>query len=1089
MPPLEPSLRNALENTIVEARTVVEEATRAALERLAVHETTFYPTMSEEQRALRRALRAKARQLGDTLDKTSDDPMPGLVRETAYEKWHQMLFAAFLTENNLLIYPGSDIPVTLAECDELAPDLGLADAWEVAANFASKMLPGIFNQDDPSTKVEFAPEERRAIERLLEAIPKPAFTSDDGLGWVYQFWQTQRKTEVNASGRKVGGADLAPVTQLFTEHYMVQFLLHNTLGAWWTSRHPDKPLPTDKSYLRTLDDGTPAAGKFEKWPERAADITIMDPCCGSGHFLVAAFALMKRFRMIEEGLTESEAGDAVIRNNLHGLELDPRCTQIAAFNLALEAWKSGGYRQLPPMNIACSGISVGSSESEWTTLAGDEPKAANALKRLYHMFKNAPDLGSLIDPTRLTDDDSLFTATFEEVESLLGKALASPSEQDDPVTAVFGEATRGITRAADLLRRQYTTVVTNVPYLARGKQADTLKDHIEQAYPNGKADLATAFVERSRDFVKKGGTYALVTPQNWLFLGSYKKLRKELLQTQSWNVAARLGTGAFETISGEVVNVALCVITNSQPAAEHVMAGIDVSGEQTAEHKAHELAASRVTELIQEDQRNNPDSRITINPQDSGLPLLADYAESYQGICSGDFPRFGRYFWELKEVGKGWILQQSTVEADMEWGGRSNVFLWENGSGQFRDFLNLRLGENHGAWVRGLEAWDKQGVCINQTRSLNASLYSGDAFDNNAAVIVPKDSANLSAIWAFCSSPEYYTAVREVDQKLNVTNLTLLKVPFDLRFWAQKALENYPAGLPEPRSPDPTQWLFTGTITESTHPLQVGVARLLRYSWPDQGKSTEPHPFSESEQNLDDLIDEDGIVCLPPVAGIQSAAERLRALLARACSTTWSPTKEAELLASVGYDGKTIDDWLWGDFFKQHTRLFKNRPFIWHVTDGRKDGFSALLNYHTLDRAKLERLIYTYLGSYIQQVQDQVNADVQGAGTRLAAAQELKKKLELILQGEPPYDIYVRWKALHEQPIGWEPDLNDGVRLNTRPWVEAGILRNRFTINWNKDRGNDPTPNTSGTTERHNDLHFTRAEKEEARKAHAKVTA
>lgn len=1087
MPPLEPSLRNALENIIVEARTVVEEATRAALERLAVHENTFYPSMGEEQRALRRGLRAKARQLGDVLDKNSDDPMPGLVRETAYEKWHQMLFAAFLTENNLLLYPGSDVSVTLAECEELAADLGLADAWEVAASFASKMLPGIFNQDDPSTKVGFAPEERRAIERLLEAIPKPAFTSDDGLGWVYQFWQTQRKAEVNASGRKIGGADLAPVTQLFTEHYMVQSLLHNTLGAWWASRHPDEPLPTDESYLRTLDDGTPAAGRFEAWPERAADITIMDPCCGSGHFLVAAFDLMKRFRMIEEGLNEREAGDAVIRDNLHGLELDARCTQIAAFNLALEAWKSGGYRQLPPMNIACSGISVGRSESEWTKLAGEDYKAANALKRLYHMFKNAPVLGSLINPTRLTDNDSLFTANFEEVESLLRKALDGSSEEDDPVTAVFGEAARGITRAADLLRRKYTTVATNVPYLARGKQVDTLKDYIEHTYPNGEDDLATAFLERSRDFVEKGGTYALVTPQNWLFLGSYKKLRKDLLETQSWNVVAGLGTGAFETISGEVVNVALVTITNSRPSTEHAMAGIDGNEHRGPRGKDRVLQEGDLTVLTQKSQQENPDARITMSARaiDS---LLQEYADSLVGIQTADYARFGRLFWEVSAITKDWSRQQSTVAETTLYGGRELILFWQNGEGELK--ARSQLGGGPGtAYIRGAQAWGKTGVAVSQMSNLNCTIYTGELFDNNAAVVLPKNSIDLSAIWAYCSSDLYWREVRKIDRKAGVTNATLGKVPFDLDYWTKIANEKYPGGLPEPHSMDPTQWLFTGTITETTQILQVAVARLLRYSWPDQGKSTEAHPFPESEKDLDNLIDEDSIICLPPVAGVQSAAERLRALLARAYGTEWSPTKESELLASVGYDGKTIDDWLWGDFFKQHTRLFKNRPFIWHITDGRKDGFSALVNYHTLDRAKLERLIYTYLGSYIQQAQDQVNADVQGAGTRLAAAQELKKKLELILQGEPPYDIYVRWKALHEQPIGWEPDLNDGVRLNIRPWVKAGVLRNRFTIHWNKDRGSDPSPNASGTTERHNDLHFTRAEKEEARKAHAKVTA
>ena len=108
-------------------------------------------------------------------------------------------------------------------------------------------------------------------------------------GWVYQFWQTQRKDEVNASGSKIGGADLPPVTQLFTEDYMVRFLLENSLGAWWAARHPDSPLVKTFEYLRYRDDGTPAAGAFPGWPDRAAEVTCMDPCGGSGHFVVAEF--------------------------------------------------------------------------------------------------------------------------------------------------------------------------------------------------------------------------------------------------------------------------------------------------------------------------------------------------------------------------------------------------------------------------------------------------------------------------------------------------------------------------------------------------------------------------------------------------------------------------------------------------------------------------------------------------------------------------------------------------------------------------------------------------------------------------------
>jgi hypothetical protein len=182
------------------------------------------------------------------------------------------------------------------------------------------------------------------------------------------------------------------------------------------------------------------------------------------------------------------------------------------------------------------------------------------------------------------------------------------------------------------------------------------------------------------------------------------------------------------------------------------------------------------------------------------------------------------------------------------------------------------------------------------------------------------------------------------------------------------------------------------------------------------------------------------------------------------------------LLAHAGYADATLDDWLRDGFFEQHCRLFHNRPFLWHVWDGRKDGFQALVNYHKLDAALLDKLIYTYLGAWISDQRAERDAGVSGADGRLVAALALQKKLVAIREGEPPHDIYVRWKGLAEQPVGWNPDLNDGVRLNIRPWVTAGVLRKKFTINWNKDRGKNPDG-----SERLNDLHWTRVEKLAAR--------
>ncbi len=307
--------------------------------------------------------------------------------------------------------------------------------------------------------------------------------------------------------------------------------------------------------------------------------------------------------------------------------------------------------------------------------------------------------------------------------------------------------------------------------------------------------------------------------------------------------------------------------------------------------------------------------------------------------------------------------------------------------------------------------------------------------------------------------------------------------------------------------------------------------------------------------------------------GERPAHDRLLQLLEAAWGGEWNDGVLAKLLVEAG--SRSLDDWLRNQFFEQHCKLFHHRPFIWHIWDGRKrDGFHALVNYHKLctveatsgrfennkrqdgastqdaasthsGRRLLESLTYSHLGDWIARQRDGVKRGEGGAEDRLAAALELQKRLVAIIEGEPPFDLFVRWKPLveaasrrlkrpeaastiaaahslkrpeaastiatsplkrpeaaatGEQPIGWEPDINDGVRLNIRPFMArdipggkkgAGILRAKPNIKWEKDRGKEPLRdqeqfpwfwnNGKFTGERVNDVHLTNAEKQTAR--------
>ena len=1207
--PLPPDLRVQLGTVIQEARRVAEAGATEALAALAVDRANPFDSMSLPERARRNALRNRGRQAGDKRNRTTNtQQITRLAHEAAYEHWHRMLFARFLAENELLIASEYGVAVTLEDCRELARETE-RDPWELVGEWAQAMLPEIFAADDRVLELALPPETRQKLEALLESLPAQVFTAQDSLGWTYQYWRSEEKDRVNTSGSKIGADELAAVTQLFTERYMVLFLLHNTIGAWRAGKMlaDDPALASSASdeetlrqrmrlgsgggydftylrFVRTMaeadnplpeEDGErsgswrPAAGAFPDWPQAVRDLRVLDPCCGSGHFLVEAFELLVRLRMEEEGLAAPEAVRAVLRDNLFGLEIDRRCTEIAAFNLALAAWRLAGEQiELPALSIACCGIAPAGSEAGWVRLAdelegltglaedpdlfGREPSLARGplqegMRRLHRLFGQARQLGSLIDPEAVGGE--FFRAGYDDLKKLLDTAIERERLAGNRNERVVAAA--GMARAAEILTGRYALVVTNVPFLARRKQGVELSNFAETHHGDAKGDIATVFASRIFRWLDNRGTQALVTPQNWLSLITYRKLRERLLKERTWNVVAWLGPGAFETISGEIVNVALVILSARKPEPDSEMTGVDVSaprGQRST--KAAEKAGllrrgARVVESVQADQLQNPDARVLVEPLEDDPPLssVADYGK---GSTTGDRPRFLLTHWEWPHPPADSVPWLDSPSADTRslWTGRSCLLKVPLDDSELRSMRGCRL--------HGQNVFARAGVAVRKTGTLTPYAYGGEAFDDNVGVLVPQTESHVSAILCFCESGEYQKIIRKIDQVLKITAATLVKVPFDLDHWKKVAAERYPNGLPEPYSDDPTQWIFHGdpcrsviwdedaklTVrgpTRSDHTiLQVAVARLLGYRWPAEldptmGLAPEQRALANRCAAYNDVADADGIVCLSPARGEVSAADQLRALLIHAYGDEWSAATERRLLAATNPNGKapkSLEVWLRDKFFTEHCKLFHNRPFVWHIWDGRQDGFHALVNYHRLagpggeGRRTLESLAYAYLNDWIYRQRLGQSEGISGSDARLAHAIDLQQQLERILGGDPPCDLFVRWKPLHAQAIGWEPDLDDGVRLNIRPFMRArlrkggragaGVLRWRPNVKWGKDKGKEPQeprprkeypwfwgcPGTGSTDSRTdfdaaadarfdgnrwNDLHYTRETKRGAR--------
>jgi hypothetical protein len=1100
-------LRRQLETTIKQAREIAAEAAKEAIARMRVAEAEAAAHLSDNNKALRRRLRAHARTLGDTRDAAGAMTTARLQDAASYEIWHRMLFGRFLAERGLLIHPELGAAMSVAELRDLAKEEGAADEWALAERYAAPGLPGVFKPDEPVLALPIAPEFSKRLRAALSGLPEEVFTADDSLGWTYQFWRASEKDAVNAAGGKIGAAELPAVTQLFTEPYMVKFLLHNTLGAWWAGKvlDCDPGLARDAAnedalrdacaicgvtweFLRFVrdDDGKgswrPAAGTFPGWPVRAAEITYCDPCCGSGHFLVEAFTILAALRRREEGLSPADAAVAVLRDNLHGLELDGRCVQIAAFNVALAAWKlAGAPIALPSPRIAWVGAPPPMSRTEMGTLANGDAALRRALEALYDQFAQAPLLGSLLE---IGAKDLLDADLRERGDAALAKLRGA-----EPERAEGAVAARGLLDASSMLSQQFVILATNVPFLGQRKQNDKLSAFITTHRAAAKADLGTAMLQRLREIARPGGTVAAVTPQNWLFLDGYRLLREEILAAARLSLVAGLGSRAFETISGEVVNVALIVVCNALPITSTTFVGIDAKAAENASEKAKILLGGATRQLSQSQQARNPDSRIVVSGASfTGNRLLGEFTDTFQGIKTGDDDCYVRYFWENMTESKAWRFMQTTVETHTIWGGASLQVWWKDDG---RHLVRRREEGQAMAVVR-------QAISVGQMSNLPCSMLAAQAFDSNVSPIFVRDQNHVTAVFAYCTSPRFLSDVRALEPSLKANNGVLLKVPFDLVHWTSVAKTQYPTGLPEPYSDDPTQWLFHGhpAFADGGTELHVALSRLAGYRWPGE---TDP------AMRLSDLareriaqaaalpeVDADGLLPLRAQGADPSLADRLRNMLAKALGAGLSPAQEHALVraADAKLDKKeareaTLETWLRDRAFRQHCILFQQRPFLWQVWDGLPGGFSAFLHYHRLDSAALGRLTYTLLGDWIR------TAKSEGQTARQERAEQLQQKLAKIIEGETPYDIFVRWKPLAKQSLGWDPDLDDGVRLNLRPFMMADILREQPKgISWKKDRGTDTPsapwydlgPQYGGKQgDRVNDHHTTLAKKLAAR--------
>lgn len=396
-------------------------------------------------------------------------------------------------------------------------------------NAYNKPMPFLFQPINDYTEL-LMPDDLLSGSSILaltrEAIlPEVAEKGVEVIGWLYQFYISEKKDEV--MGKTVKTEDIPAATQLFTPDWIVRYLVENSLGRLWMLNHPASRLAESMEYYIPATEQDADFLKVMS-PE---ELKVCDPCCGSGHMLTYAFDLLARIYE-EAGFSPREIPSLILKNNLHGIEIDPRAGELAAFALTMKAREHDSRflrRENAPQPNICVLQNVTFDDEEFKSymdFIGRDLFTA-ALQTTLRQFEKADCFGSLIVP-QLADS----AAVLAELESrdVSGQLFLTNIHQK--VLAVI--------RQAEYLSPHYHVVVTNPPYMgSKGMNAD-LKKFAETKYSDSKSDLFAMFIERGFDMVKTNGYSAMVTMQSWMFLSSYEKLRAKLLDTYSIECLAHM---------------------------------------------------------------------------------------------------------------------------------------------------------------------------------------------------------------------------------------------------------------------------------------------------------------------------------------------------------------------------------------------------------------------------------------------------------------------------------------------------------------------------------------------------------------------
>lgn len=552
--------------------------------------------------------------------------------------------------------------------------------------------------------------EDSVLSRSVNVLTEEVCQDVEVIGWLYQFYISERKDEVFAGfkkNKKAGADEIPAATQLFTPHWIVRYLVENSVGRLWMLNHPESRLVDQMDYyIAPVDEET----DFLKItnPE---ELTVIDPACGSGHMLTYAFDLLYAIYE-EEGYTPSQIPGLILTNNLYGTEIDPRAGALAAFALTMKAAaKRKLFLKNPVEPNICVLEPIAFAADELSYLVTEDGDR-HAEEAFWNQFAEADSLGSLIQP-----DSDLTLRLSERLEKL-------DDEGDIFRADAIAWAQRVITQAR-YLTCSYTVVVANPPYLGDKTYSDTLRKLAGDSYPTSKYNSYSMFIERAVSLVRSKGYAALIVLHSWMSGAKYEAFRAEVSRTAPVGTLAHLGSGGFDSISGEVVSTAAFVLQSGSSAA-HVGVFFDLTSQKGERAKSgllrraiHSPEDEHRYQRSSEDFSEVPGRVVAYYASEPELDAfrklasLGDIVDVRQGMATTDNNRFLRQWFEVpwdhiafgiksgteaEESGRKWFPYNKGGSPRAWYGNQDLVVNWKDDGREIKDNIIRKYPYLKGKW-------------------------------------------------------------------------------------------------------------------------------------------------------------------------------------------------------------------------------------------------------------------------------------------------------------------------------------------------------------------------------------------------------